>query len=196
MFAGKGACIECHTFGDVGDKVRGPDLAEGERRTAAYVAASVIDPDVKITKGYVRGVMKPPDRPPVSLTDDDIVGLALYISGEDDFDGARAAIAPARAAREERRRDRELDGERRRISFAPGDATRGAELYESLGCKLCHGNPHHPSKAPNLAASGKRLSKQDLARWLIAPPETNMPSYAHCTVPQEIADLCEYMTSL
>lgn len=196
LFVGRGACVECHTFGEVGDKVRAPNLAQGEPRTAAYVAASIVDPDAQIAKGFVRGVMKPPDQPPVSLTDDDIVDLALYLSGDDDFGGALAAIAPARAAREERARQSHLDNEIRRVSFVQGDATRGAKLYESLGCVLCHGNRRHSTKAPDLAVSGKRLSKDDMARWLIAPPATNMPSYGHCTAPQEVADLCEYMTTL
>ncbi len=197
LFAGGGGCIECHRFGDLGDKVRGPNLAGGGPRTAAYVAASIIDPDAKITKGYVRGVMKPPDQPPVSLTGDDIVGLSLYISGADDVDGARAAIAPARAAREQRKRQRQIDGEIRRVSLARGDAVRGAALYESLGCTLCHGNPRNSEvKAPDLAGVGDRLSREDMAMWLISPPATKMPSYGECTQPQQVADLCEYIASL
>jgi mono/diheme cytochrome c family protein len=193
LFTGRGGCLECHMHGELGEKVRGPNLGEGERK-AAYVATSIIDPDAYVVPSYARGVMKPPDRPPVSLTDDDIVALAVFVSGEPDLRGARAAIEPARKARNQRQEQRRVDGMLAHVRFSDADRSRGEILYREMGCGLCHDNPRNPElQAPCLHGVGARMSHKDLARWLVAPPQTKMPSYEAVLDPSQIADLCEYM---
>jgi hypothetical protein len=156
-----------------------------------------VDPDANLLDGFARGVMKPPDQPPVSLTDDDIVALAIFVSGGDDLDGARAAIEPARVARSQRAGERRVQQTLSRIRWAHADPERGRAAFVSFGCHLCHDNPNNPDvAAPALAGIGKRLSREDLARWIIAPPQTKMPSYGDCLDLAVVADLCEHLSQL
>lgn len=193
LFAGRALCLECHRRGPLGDKQRGPDLGEGER-TAAYVAKSIVDPEADVFPGYARGVMKPPDQPPLRLTDDEIVALALYLSGEDDVDGARAALEPARVARAQRSEQRLVDNLMARARWSEADVARGEQLYLELRCWLCHDNKSNPeTNAPCLHGIRKRLNRRQLARWIIAPPDTKMPAFGHVLEPKQVADLVVFI---
>ncbi len=78
------------------------------------------------------------------------------------------------------------------LTGAPGDAVRGAGLYQSeprAGCPACHGMPGAApgvddpklEAAPDLTAIGDRLSPGTIRLWIVAPqvldPETAMPAY-------------------
>jgi mono/diheme cytochrome c family protein len=94
LFFGKAGCATCHKVGDRGDKVRGPNLGVGDdqqellvkraRRAdhpgVRYVVESIIDPDAFVVAGYARGVMPRVDLPPMSLGDDDVLALAIYLA--------------------------------------------------------------------------------------------------------------------
>jgi mono/diheme cytochrome c family protein len=115
LFFGRAGCASCHKLGTEGDKQRGPnlgvgdgqDLPVGQRertpgvRGAAYVIESIVDPDRVIAPGYVSGVMRRYDRPPVSLSDEDIVALSVFLAGcaeADELATARARLRDLRGA--------------------------------------------------------------------------------------------------
>ena len=88
----------------------------------------------------------------------------------------------------------------------PGDATRGQELFESVGCRGCHdmGDQHNganngfESFGPNLAGVGSKLGPGWLYQWVKDPkayfPDTRMPNLR--LTDQEAADLATYLASL
>lgn len=177
LFFGRAGCAACHRVGPDGDKVRGPDLA-GRFAKLADITAAVVDPDGKVTEGYAPGVMTPPDRAPISLGDDEIVSVAIYVLGAEpttaELGEARSAIPAARKAREGRREDRRVDGLIARAGLGGGDPALGRVAFEKAGCALCHGDA---TRAPPLDGVGARLNQADIARWILAPPSKKMPAY-------------------
>jgi hypothetical protein len=113
LFFGRAGCTMCHSVGTEGVQIVGPNLGVGgdqlvpvgarARRQGVrgieYVVESIVDPDAYVVSGYARGVMRPYEEPPISLTDDEIVELSAFLAGEGP--GAeridRAALGRARA---------------------------------------------------------------------------------------------------
>lgn len=83
---GKGLCFTCHTIGRTG-ALRFPDLAGIAGRAAErvpglsdvdYFAQSMYEPDTYIVEGFSPG-MPVMNRPPVSLTDQEILCVIAYL---------------------------------------------------------------------------------------------------------------------
>ncbi|HLX42742.1 MAG TPA: c-type cytochrome [Bryobacteraceae bacterium] len=54
IYAGKGGCARCHTIGGRGGAI-GPDLADiGARQNAAYMRASLVDPDAFVPLAFLQ----------------------------------------------------------------------------------------------------------------------------------------------
>jgi putative heme-binding domain-containing protein len=54
LFAGKGNCAQCHTVLGKGGRT-GPELSEiGARRSAAYLRASLVDPEAAVPEGFLQ----------------------------------------------------------------------------------------------------------------------------------------------
>jgi mono/diheme cytochrome c family protein len=121
LFFGRAGCAACHRVGDEGTRIVGPNLGRGDgidapvaarRRThlppIEYVVESIVEPDAFVVPGYARGVMPRQEEPPVALTDDEIVALAVFLSrggpavDEAAIAAARARIAAVRTARSAR----------------------------------------------------------------------------------------------
>jgi putative heme-binding domain-containing protein len=100
IYWGKGKCGTCHSLGDRGSAVRGPNhanicaVAEAERvalRQAAgatgiqtatdYLVESIADPDAHLTEGYSAAMPKV-YLPPISLTPDEITAVILYLQAQ------------------------------------------------------------------------------------------------------------------
>jgi mono/diheme cytochrome c family protein len=86
IFEGKGLCATCHTIGQSG-ALRFPDLEGIGARAATripgmsdieYLAESLYDPDVFVVPGFNPG-MPPAHRPPISLTDEEILAVIAYL---------------------------------------------------------------------------------------------------------------------
>jgi cytochrome c2 len=212
FFGPAGCAAACHKVGAEGDKVIGPNLGVGEGqdqpvivralsrrprlRPIEYIVESIIDPDAVVTPGYVSGVMKPPDLPPISLCDDDLVAVATFLAmtgRAEDVRAAREFIPTARRQRAIRRAQHQADDLVSRTHFDRGDATRGAEVFQHLGCPTCHDNPEPALLAPTLAGIGMRLPPPDLARRVVSPSRTGMPSYGDCLRTDDLAALCSYL---
>lgn len=83
---GKGTCMGCHTLGSTA-KGRFPDLGGIGARAAArrpgmssteYLAEALYEPDAFIVEGYSPG-MPPIGKPPISLSDMEILALIAYL---------------------------------------------------------------------------------------------------------------------
>lgn len=111
LFRGRGGCATCHSVDAEGEAIKGPNLgvdplcskdpkALTERDPVAclplaaradvrrpglsaleYAVESIIDPDKIVAPTYAAKVMRRFDEPPVSLTDDEILALAMYVAG-------------------------------------------------------------------------------------------------------------------
>lgn len=76
---------------------------------------------------------------------------------------------------------------RESLTGAPGDASRGRDLYTTeprANCPACHGVPDTPGDgfaAPSLSGVGGRLSAGAIRLWIVAPTAidegTAMPAY-------------------
>jgi mono/diheme cytochrome c family protein len=219
LFFGRAGCTECHKLGDQGDKVRGPNLGVGDDQVRSlawrarerrpdltpieYAVTSIVDPDADVAPGYARGVMRAPDTPPIALSDDDVIAIAAFLVDDPaapltdaDLAAGRARIGKARDIRRRRVADAQLEAFLRTIPWSSGDGRRGHARYQALGCPLCHNNPNNPDVgAPELHSAGQRLGRDDLARWIVAPPKTRMPSYRDVVRALDVADLCQYLTA-
>jgi mono/diheme cytochrome c family protein len=95
-FFGRAGCTMCHKVGTEGAQIVGPNLGVADEQTVPvgvrarrdgvrgieYVVESIVDPDAFVAPGYVRGVMRRYEEPPISLTDDEIVALATFVAGQ------------------------------------------------------------------------------------------------------------------
>ena len=86
IVGGKGTCLGCHTIGSH-EAGRFPDLGgigarAGSRREGMsdveYLAESLYDPDAYIVEGFNPGMI-PVSKPPVSLTDHEILAVIAYL---------------------------------------------------------------------------------------------------------------------
>lgn len=136
LFFGRAGCATCHRVGDHGQRWTGPNLGVdpacagaravltdkdpvaceavagrvGARRPGLsaieYVVESVLDPDRVIAPTYAPKVMKRLDQPPVSLTDDEILAIAAFVSGgacpkaAAEIAAARRFFGPCKRARD------------------------------------------------------------------------------------------------
>jgi len=100
IYWGKGKCGTCHSLGDQGSAVRGPNhenvcaIAQAERvpeRQAAgasqivtatdYLVESISDPDVYLVKGFSASMPKV-YQPPISLTSEEIMAVITYMQAQ------------------------------------------------------------------------------------------------------------------
>lgn len=126
---------------------------------------------------------------------------AIYVS--DDYAGAiyrvsygaTAAAAPAPAepaAPATPEPEPELAAPQPKAEEAPekpgetlqaGEVLRGEALFDTAGCKACHGGTTPPAPLKDILA---RYNREDIARLLATPP-ANMPSFAHLKEDERLA---------
>jgi len=100
VYWGKGKCGTCHSLGEEGSAVRGPnhenicaisrDQRVAERQAAGaagiqdatdYLVESIADPDVYIVEGYSAAMPKA-YLPPISLTSEEIMAVITYMQAQ------------------------------------------------------------------------------------------------------------------
>ncbi len=113
IYWGKGKCSTCHSLGDRGSAIRGPNHANvcgkardervAERQAAGaadiqtatdYLVESIADPQAYIVEGF-SGAMPRVYLPPVSLTPDEIRAVILYMQAQGCEPDAAAIDLPA-----------------------------------------------------------------------------------------------------
>ena len=100
IYWGEGKCSTCHSLGDLGSAVRGPnhadvcakarDLRVAERQAAGashiqtatdYLVESLADPDVYLVEGFSAAMPKV-YLPPISLSADKVTSVLLYMQAQ------------------------------------------------------------------------------------------------------------------
>ncbi|HLF87694.1 MAG TPA: c-type cytochrome [Anaerolineales bacterium] len=113
IYWGKGKCSTCHSLGDQGSAVRGPnhenvcararDLRVPERQAAGvaqiqtptdYLVESVADPNAYIVEGF-SGAMPKVYLPPISLNAEEIMAVITYMQSQGCEPDAAAISLPA-----------------------------------------------------------------------------------------------------
>jgi putative heme-binding domain-containing protein len=112
IYWGKGKCSTCHSLGDSGSAVRGPNhanvcaIAQSERvperqaqgasgiRTATdYLIESIVEPDAYIVEGFSAAMPKA-YLPPISLTPEEIMAVITYMQAQGCEPDAAAIVLP------------------------------------------------------------------------------------------------------
>ena len=177
IVVGKGTCLTCHTMGESGVALRFPDLGtigatagsrlEGQT-DIEYLAESMYDPNAYVVEGFVAG-MPAVARPPVSLTDNEILTVIAYLQS---LGGSPSVTMDTKL---------EWQGQAAPAEAAPvavgGD--RDAEtLFAAYLCATCHSLDGAPGAGPTLAGVGGRLSRAELYESVMEPDATITEGFA------------------
>jgi hypothetical protein len=158
LFFGRGKCYTCHAFGSEGSAVRCPNLgvfgdqfvapvavraaqrqADGEGSAVQYLVESLYNPNVSIVEGYPKNLMRPVNRPPTALSDDQITSVVLYLLARSGIDIEEETIAEIRAAQKPFASGAIAVAEGGdEFEFPEGDAEEGRYSFEEMRCLQCH----------------------------------------------------------
>ena len=160
IYFGKGKCSTCHSVGDQGSAIRGPNHGVNEQFGAAvglraeerarqratetgnpytatdYLVESLADPGAYVVKGY-KNEMPLVYKPPVRLKADEITAVVMYLQSlGGEVDSASIKLPPAILSAE-----KEADSGPW-TPYLAGDAESGEELFHdeesNAGCARCH----------------------------------------------------------
>ncbi len=153
IFFGKGKCSTCHSFGGEGSAIRCPNLGAAagfdapvgvraatrkeELSHIEYIVESIYDPNAFVVPSFPKGLMKPINRPPISLTDPEITSVVLFLlenSGVPVDDAADVVRAQRPFAGSSAAGSDEPTG----VELPEGNAEFGAEVFLSSKCWSCH----------------------------------------------------------
>ena len=144
---GKGGCLICHSNLENaearGPKWEGIGVRAPTRKPATsaveYFVESLYDPDAFIVEGYSRGQMKPVNKTPIGLTNEQIVAVISYLlswGGEVSSQTVSAIEAAQRPWKSD-----DIIGTRvstQEFRLPKGDPVAGKELFKEVGCSTCH----------------------------------------------------------
>ncbi len=176
IVATKGTCLACHTIGSDAPG-RFPDLGGIGARAASrkpglndvdYLAESLYEPNAYIVDGFNPGMISPA-KPPVSLTDAEILTVIAYLQSlggkpsvtmQTRLKYAGQAPGPAKSAPAA-------------TTLAGGAGLDGPQLLQNYACVTCH-KLDTPEKliGPSLYDVGKRLSTAKLYESIMDPDAT------------------------
>ena len=194
LFLGDHAqCLTCHSLGE-DPKARCPNLegigARAAQRkpgfsAAAYLVESLYDPNAYIVPGYSRNQMTPAHKPPIALAHDEILALVVFLNslgGQSD----EPFIQQVRKAQEPWRQgllQPDTGAEEAKLAILPGDAGRGAEIFQRLGCAGCHRVGDVGGQiGPDLTAIGASQSAQYLLKHILDPNAVIVKGFKPITV--------------
>ncbi len=194
LFLGKAKCYTCHSVGDQGSAIRGPNLGEPgplgmpiglraeerarERSTATgktysatdYLLESMIDPNAYLVEGY-RPEMPIIIRPPIALGGPEVQAVVAYlqsVGGEGDSVPVEQSPFWQQVAAGAAEAEMEL--------FKPyiaGDPEKGRALFfseEATGCTKCHQvNGVGRMVGPDLSSIAATRSVQYIVESILDP---------------------------
>ena len=158
IFLGKGKCYTCHAFGPEGSAVRCPNLGvlgdkfaapvavrAAERRAdegmsaTQYLVESLYNPNAHIVEGYPKDLMKPINRPPIALGDDEIASVILYLIAKSEVEIGDETVPEILAAQQPFASGSVVvaDGGGEFV-FPEGDPEEGRYAFEENRCYQCH----------------------------------------------------------
>jgi len=182
IVAGKGTCLGCHTVGSTveASSLRFPDLGniggiagtriEG-KSALEYLAESLYDPAKYIVEGFLPG-MPVVSRPPIGLTDNEILAVMAYLQSlggtatitlatTHSFTGQGASESSAAAP-----------------AVALGAGLDGQGVFDTYMCATCH-NIDLPDRlvGPSLFDVGSRLTRGEIYEAVMDPDATIAEGY-------------------
>jgi len=222
IFEGKGLCTTCHTIGKSGSALRFPDLDGVATRAGnripgvsevGYLAQSLYRPNAFIVPGFNPG-MPEIDKPPVGLTDDEIlavisylqtlggtptltVGMSMPYSGGSEATPEQLASGSMEAAPEAAPAATQGAGEVAAEEAGPAPAASSgdaAALLASYGCHECH-SPQ-PGGELSLAGVGSRLDRATIQRWLTDHRPPLPAGYTSRVTLADVRRMTDYLTTL
>lgn len=186
-------CLTCHSLGP-DPKARCPNqegLGEraGQRRpgvsAAEYIIESLYDPNAFVVPGFPRNQMTPVNRPPIALSHDQILALAVYLNSLGGVSDADFVAAAGRAQEPWRRGSRRPDEaqDHPRLPVFAGDPKTGAEVFSRLGCLRCHRFGDEGAElCPDLTLIGVSQNPQYILEAVLDPSAVIVRGYTQTVV--------------
>jgi mono/diheme cytochrome c family protein len=234
IFWGKGKCGTCHAIGSEGSGIRAPNqgvllpkfpqplwvrAATRKKGLSAveYMVESVYNPSAYVVEGYSDGVMPHVKDPPVSLTDDEILSVLVYlISLSKEVDG-ETLNALTRAQKPYKTGKVQVKESVAKFQIPEGDTEAGRDVFVAMKCFTCHkiqGEKFPAAKpgeiGPDLTGIGAVQTSVYLFESIVNPNAvvvqgegfvgddgmSKMPEYHDTLKLRELVDLVAYLSSL
>lgn len=194
LFMGdRSQCLTCHSLGE-DPKARCPNQEGLGARASAqkpgmsaagYLVESVYNPNAYIVQGYPKNQMTPVNKPPIALSHDEILAVVAYLNslgGTTD----EAFIEQARASQDPWKKGLltvEESEEEVMLPILAGDGTRGLEVFETIGCVLCHRVAGEGGEVgPELTAIGGTQSGNYILESIIEPYKVIVKGYKQTVI--------------
>jgi mono/diheme cytochrome c family protein len=187
IVAGKGTCLSCHTMGQEG-ALRFPDLGNigaiaGTRKPdlsdVEYLAESLYEPSAYIVEGFLAG-MPAIGRPPIGLTDDEILTVIAYLQSL----GGTPTVTMATELPGQGQSPDPVAGGTAPVATAASSGLDGPGLAQLYLCTTCHNlEADVPGAGPSLYDVGSRLSRGEIYEAIMAPDDTVAEGYAPGVMP-------------
>ena len=240
IFWGKGKCYTCHSIGGEGSGQRCPNLGasdqfadpiwvRGAQRKAAegysrerYIVESIYNPNAYVVEGFSKGLMKPINRPPIALSDDEITSVISYLLSE--AGAADSVPDEVMAAVVEAQRVYALapvadEGGVPGVPIPEGDAEEGYYVFEEMKCHSCHKIEGYEFESagdaeggvgPDLTGIGDIQTREYLAESILDPNavivtgegfeaedgNSKMPEFHDTMSLREFLDLIAFLATL
>jgi mono/diheme cytochrome c family protein len=236
IFWGKGKCSTCHAIGSEGSGIRCPNQGvllpkfpfpiferaatrvKG-KSAVEYLVESVYNPSAYVVEGYQDGVMPHVKKPPISLTDDEIRAVLLYlISLSREVDG-EILTALSRAQQPYKAGQIQVKEALAKFQVPEGDQEEGRETFIAMKCYTCHkieGEKFPVVKAdeggvgPDLTGIGGVQTPLYLFESILNPNavvvqgegfagedgKSKMPEFHDTMTLRQVTDLVAYLASL
>ncbi|MFQ5719660.1 MAG: c-type cytochrome [Acidobacteriota bacterium] len=175
LFWGKAMCHHCHSMGNRGDGLRGPNLqniglradAQAERfgldSGTDYIVHSILEPDRNIVAGYTND-MPHVFQPPIDLDAGEIKAIVTYLQSQGGTVDTWAIDIP----------EDQLDYPLPPSPFSGGDPVRGRKVFaDDASCNSCHqvGDERPVSVGPDLTELGKFRDWAWMAQAIFHPAD-------------------------
>ncbi|MFQ6615302.1 MAG: c-type cytochrome [Fidelibacterota bacterium] len=171
LFWGEAQCYRCHSIGDLGEAIRGPNLRDigfrsrfqakeaGVASGTEYLVQAILSPESYVVPGYSRDMPKVYE-PPMGLREEPIKAVIAYLQSQ----GGKVDTWA-------------VDIDRRQLQVQPvfnpfqsGDPKRGGAAFKEVGCANCHAvGSERGGVGPELTAIGAYRNWQWLAESILDP---------------------------
>ena len=212
LFWGKGRCFTCHSMGERGSAVRGPNLGRwgekfllpvgsraeerakersdqtGTKYSATdYLVESLADPGAYLVEGY-KNDMAVVFAPPIALSLDEIKAIVLYLQSQGGSVDVEGLNNPDEVAR------KYYDKIIAASASGGGDPGRGRIVFED-NCSTCHMIGNVGAKiGPDLSSVGRKGLKY-ISESILRPSHVIVKGYETYIVVSRVGGQCKGIKS-
>lgn len=171
LFWGPAQCYRCHTVGERGDAIRGPNLRDigfrsrfqaeeaGLASGNEYLVQAIMQPEAYVVAGYTTDMPRV-YLPPTRLREEQITAVIAYLQSQ----GGNVDTWAVDIDRRELQTLPPLD------PFQSGDPNRGKATFKEVGCANCHAvGSEGGGVGPELTAIGAYRNWEWLAESILDP---------------------------